>query len=57
MLNIGLSNDRLVSLAPQPMKDALLYTQILGFEAPWRVADVKLSLADDEVDVLWAMVA
>lgn len=34
------------------MKDTQLYAQILGIEAPWRVTDVQVSLADDEVEVI-----
>lgn len=34
------------------MKDTQLYTQILGIETPWRVIDVQVSLADDEVEVV-----
>lgn len=33
------------------MKDTQLYSQILGIEKPWKVTDVKVSLADDEVEV------
>lgn len=33
------------------MKDTQLYSQILGIEKPWKVAEVKVSLADDEVEV------
>ena len=33
------------------MKDTQLYSQILGIEQPWRVIDVQVSLADDEVEV------
>lgn len=34
------------------MKDTQLYTQILGIQTPWRVTDVQVSLADDEVEVV-----
>ena len=33
------------------MKDTQLYSQILGIEKPWKVIDVQVSLADDEVAV------
>jgi len=33
------------------MKDTQLYSQILGIEKPWKVTDVQVSLADDEVEV------
>jgi transposase len=33
------------------MKDTQLYSQILGIEKPWKVSDVQVSLADDEVEV------
>ena len=33
------------------MKDTQLYSQILGIERPWKVTDVQVSLADDEVEV------
>lgn len=33
------------------MRDTQLYKQILGITKPWKVADVKVSLADDEVEV------
>ena len=33
------------------MKDTQLYSQILGIQKPWKVTDVKISLADDEVEV------
>ncbi|MGB1062086.1 MAG: ISL3 family transposase [Ketobacter sp.] len=33
------------------MKDTQLYSQILGIEKPWRVMDVRVTLADDEVEV------
>jgi len=33
------------------MKDTQLYSQILGITKPWKVADVKVSLVDDEVEV------
>lgn len=33
------------------MKDTQLYSQILGITKPWKVTDVKVSLADDEVEV------
>ena len=33
------------------MKDTQLYSQILGIEKPWKVTDVRVSLADDEVEV------
>jgi len=33
------------------MKDTQLYSQILGIEKPWKVTDVQVSLADDEVAV------
>jgi len=33
------------------MKGTQLYSQILGIEKPWRVIDVRVSLADDEVEV------
>lgn len=33
------------------MKDTQLYSQILGIEKPWKVAEVKVSLSDDEVEV------
>lgn len=33
------------------MKDTQLYRQILGIEKPWKVTGVKVSLADDEVEV------
>lgn len=33
------------------MKDTQLYRQILGIEKPWKVTEVKVSLADDEVEV------
>jgi transposase len=33
------------------MKDTQLYSQILGIGKPWKVTDVKVSLADDEVEV------
>lgn len=36
------------------MKDTQLYKQILGIEKPWSVQEVKVSLADDEVEVLVA---
>jgi transposase len=31
------------------MRDAQLYSQILGIEKPWKVTGVQVSLADDEV--------
>ena len=33
------------------MNGTQLYSQILGIEKPWKVADVKVSLVDDEVEV------
>lgn len=33
------------------MKDTQLYSQILGIGKPWKVTDVQVSLADDEVAV------
>jgi transposase len=33
------------------MKDTQLYSQILGIEKPWKVIDVQISLADDEVAI------
>lgn len=33
------------------MKDTELYRQILGIEKPWKVVEVQVSLADDEVQV------
>lgn len=33
------------------MKDTQLYSQILGIEKPWKVTDVQVSIADDEVEV------
>lgn len=33
------------------MRDTQLYSQILGIEKPWKVIDVQVSLADDEVEV------
>ena len=33
------------------MKDTQLYSQILGIEKPWKVTDVQVSLANDEVEV------
>ena len=36
------------------MKDTELYSQILGIEKPWKVVDVQVSLADDEVQVVVA---
>jgi transposase len=33
------------------MKDTSLYEQILGLEKPWRVADVKLDVGSEQVDV------
>jgi len=33
------------------MKDTQLYSQILGIEKPWKVTDVQVSLADDEVEI------
>ncbi len=34
------------------MKDTQLYSQILGIQAPWKVIDVKVSLPEDEVQVI-----
>ncbi len=34
------------------MKDTQLYSQILGIEKPWKVTDVKVSLPEDEVEVI-----
>lgn len=34
------------------MKDTQLYTQILGIEKPWKVTEVSISMADDEVQVI-----
>jgi len=36
------------------MKDTQLYSQILGIEKPWKVSAVKVSLADDQVEVFVA---
>ncbi len=36
------------------MKDTELYSQILGIEKPWKVVEVQVSLADDEVQVMVA---
>ena len=33
------------------MKDTQLYSQILGISKPWKVVNVQISLADDEVQV------
>ena len=33
------------------MKDTQLYGEILGIRKPWKVMDVRVSLADDEVQV------
>ena len=33
------------------MKDTQLYSQILGIRKPWKVVNVQVSLADDEVQV------
>ena len=33
------------------MKDTQLYSQILGIKKPWKVMNVQISLADDEVQV------
>ena len=33
------------------MKDTQLYSQILGIEKPWKVTDVQVSLANDEVEI------
>ena len=33
------------------MRDKDLYTQILGIQSPWRVADVELTLAEGEIKV------
>ena len=33
------------------MKDTQLYSQILGIRKPWKVINVQISLADDEVQV------
>ncbi len=33
------------------MRDTQLYSQILGIEKPWKVIDVQVSLADDQVEV------
>ena len=33
------------------MKDTQLYSQILGIRKPWKVMNVQVSLADDEVQV------
>ena len=42
---------RVGSLAQCPMKDTQLYSQILGVDKQWKVIDVQISLADDEVAV------
>ncbi len=34
------------------MKDTQLYSQILGIEKPWKVTDVKVSLPEDEIEVI-----
>jgi transposase len=34
------------------MKDTQLYSQILGISEPWEVTEIKLSLEDDEVEVM-----
>ena len=34
------------------MKDTQLYNQILGIEKPWKVTDVKVSLPEDEIEVI-----
>ena len=34
------------------MRDTQLYAQILGIGAPWRVTDVQVFLADDEVEIV-----
>ena len=36
------------------MKDTQLYSQILGIKKPWKVVDVQILLADDEVQVMVA---
>jgi len=36
------------------MKDTQLYSQILGIDKPWKVVEVQISLADDEVQVVVA---
>ena len=33
------------------MRDVELYRQLLGIEAPWRVAEVELSVAGQRVEV------
>ena len=33
------------------MKDTQLYSEILGIRKPWKVVNVQVSLADDEVQV------
>ncbi|MFT5125040.1 MAG: hypothetical protein ACI9QL_000205 [Candidatus Omnitrophota bacterium] len=33
------------------MKDVQLYQALLGIESPWKVADVQMSVAAEEIEV------